>query len=293
MRFYALVLWRLRGVVPSVLQLVYLGNGEILRYEPDEDDLRATERKVEAVWRAIRLAQETRRLAPEPVPPLRLVLLPPVLPDQGRHDPSAARGHPGRCDGRVDRRVRRLSLGSSAGTRAGACDAVPSRRQRRRQQPAQRLRVEPGERCRRRPGRSPSRIGTWLGTHSTVHPAATADLAPVLESSIARHCPGCEAQLGGRGEVRLGVRLAELDAVPGHDAREGARAAAGPGSGRRTAATTSSRARRGCRGRGGRSGAHGRRAATARRSSTRATTPSRSSSTICCGVRSMPMCTRM
>jgi putative RecB family exonuclease len=59
MRFYALVLWRLRGVVPSVLQLIYLGNGEILRYSPDEDDLRATERKVEAIWRAIRLAQDT------------------------------------------------------------------------------------------------------------------------------------------------------------------------------------------------------------------------------------------
>jgi putative RecB family exonuclease len=66
MKFYALVLWRLRGVVPSVLQLVYLGNGEILRYEPDEDDLRATERKVEAVWRAIRLAQETGDWRPSP-----------------------------------------------------------------------------------------------------------------------------------------------------------------------------------------------------------------------------------
>jgi putative RecB family exonuclease len=59
MRFYALVLWRLRGRVPSVLQLVYLGSGEILRYEPDEADLRATERKVEAVWRAIRTAEES------------------------------------------------------------------------------------------------------------------------------------------------------------------------------------------------------------------------------------------
>lgn len=66
MRFYALVLWRLRGVVPSVLQLIYLGNGEILRYEPDEDDLRATERKVEAVWRAIRLAHESGDWRPSP-----------------------------------------------------------------------------------------------------------------------------------------------------------------------------------------------------------------------------------
>jgi putative RecB family exonuclease len=66
MKFYALVIWRLRGVVPSVLQLVYLGNGEILRYEPDEDDLRATERKVEAVWTAIQLAHETGDWQPSP-----------------------------------------------------------------------------------------------------------------------------------------------------------------------------------------------------------------------------------
>jgi putative RecB family exonuclease len=66
MKFYALVIWKLRGVVPSMLQLIYLGNGEILRYEPDEDDLRATARKVEAVWAAIRLAQETGDWQPNP-----------------------------------------------------------------------------------------------------------------------------------------------------------------------------------------------------------------------------------
>lgn len=66
MRFYALVVWRLRGIVPSVLQLIYLGNGEIVRYEPDEQDLLATERKVEALWRAIRLAQETGDWRPSP-----------------------------------------------------------------------------------------------------------------------------------------------------------------------------------------------------------------------------------
>ncbi len=66
MRFYALVVWKLRGIVPSMLQLIYLGNGEVLRYEPDEDDLRATARKVEAVWAAIRLAQETGDWQPNP-----------------------------------------------------------------------------------------------------------------------------------------------------------------------------------------------------------------------------------
>ncbi|HQR26388.1 MAG TPA: PD-(D/E)XK nuclease family protein [Nocardioides sp.] len=59
MKFYALVIWRTHGVVPAMLQLVYLGNGEMLRYVPDEADLLATERKVEALWRAIRTAEET------------------------------------------------------------------------------------------------------------------------------------------------------------------------------------------------------------------------------------------
>ena len=36
MKFYALVLWRMRGEVPTMLQLVYLGNGEVVRYSPDE-----------------------------------------------------------------------------------------------------------------------------------------------------------------------------------------------------------------------------------------------------------------
>jgi putative RecB family exonuclease len=59
MKFYALVLWRLHGSVPRLLQLIYLGNGEVLRYAPDEADLRATERKIEALWQAIRRATET------------------------------------------------------------------------------------------------------------------------------------------------------------------------------------------------------------------------------------------
>jgi putative RecB family exonuclease len=59
MKFYALVLWRLRGVVPSLLQLVYLGNGEILRYAPEEAELLATERKLKALWAAIERAATT------------------------------------------------------------------------------------------------------------------------------------------------------------------------------------------------------------------------------------------
>nr|CAA9354298.1 MAG: RecB family exonuclease [uncultured Nocardioidaceae bacterium] len=64
MKFYALVLWRTLGTVPSLLQLIYLGNGEILRYVPDEADLRATQRKVEALWTAINRATRTGQWLP-------------------------------------------------------------------------------------------------------------------------------------------------------------------------------------------------------------------------------------
>jgi putative RecB family exonuclease len=53
MKFYAVVLWRTRGSIPRLLQLIYLGNGEVVRYAPDEADLRATERKINALWQAI------------------------------------------------------------------------------------------------------------------------------------------------------------------------------------------------------------------------------------------------
>jgi putative RecB family exonuclease len=66
MKFYALVIWRTRGVVPAMLQLIYLGSGELLRYSPDEADLRATERKVEALWKAISQAQRTGDWRPRP-----------------------------------------------------------------------------------------------------------------------------------------------------------------------------------------------------------------------------------
>jgi putative RecB family exonuclease len=66
MRFYALILWRLHGRVPRLLQLLYLGSGEVLRYTPDEADLRATERKLLALWRAIQRATETGDWRPSP-----------------------------------------------------------------------------------------------------------------------------------------------------------------------------------------------------------------------------------
>jgi len=67
MKFYALVIWRLRGVIPRMLQLMYLsGDGEVLRYSPDEADLRATERKLEALWAAISRARDSGDWRPRP-----------------------------------------------------------------------------------------------------------------------------------------------------------------------------------------------------------------------------------
>jgi putative RecB family exonuclease len=66
MRFYALVLWRSQGSVPKLLQLMYLGSGEIVRYAPDEADLRATERKVNALWQAIERARAAGDWRPRP-----------------------------------------------------------------------------------------------------------------------------------------------------------------------------------------------------------------------------------
>lgn len=53
MRFYALAWWRSTGEVPSMLQLLYLGSRDIVRYEPHEAELIATERKILAVRDAI------------------------------------------------------------------------------------------------------------------------------------------------------------------------------------------------------------------------------------------------
>ncbi|HEY8454843.1 MAG TPA: PD-(D/E)XK nuclease family protein [Actinopolymorphaceae bacterium] len=104
MRFYALVLWRLRGVVPRLLQLVYLGSGDVLRFTPDEHDLLATERKLLALWRAIDRAHTTGEWRASPGPlcdwcdhKVRCPAwggTPPPLPEDGSpdvHDPAADR----------------------------------------------------------------------------------------------------------------------------------------------------------------------------------------------------------
>lgn len=59
LKFYALMLYRIHGVVPARLRLVYLGDAKLLEYTPDEAELLAFERGVVALWRAIERATAT------------------------------------------------------------------------------------------------------------------------------------------------------------------------------------------------------------------------------------------
>ncbi len=56
LRVYALLLWRARGRLPRMLQLMYLADAQLVRLEPDEDDLRALERTLLALAEAIAAA---------------------------------------------------------------------------------------------------------------------------------------------------------------------------------------------------------------------------------------------
>lgn len=66
MKFYGLVHWRTTGRVPDLLQLVYLRDGQVIRYAPDAADLLALERNVRAVSSAIQQASATGDFRPSP-----------------------------------------------------------------------------------------------------------------------------------------------------------------------------------------------------------------------------------
>jgi putative RecB family exonuclease len=66
LKFYALMLYRIRGVMPTLLRLVYLGDNQLLEYAPDETELLAFERQVVALWRAIERATEAENFPPRP-----------------------------------------------------------------------------------------------------------------------------------------------------------------------------------------------------------------------------------
>ena len=70
MKFYALVLWRIRGSVPRQLKLIYLADSETLTYQPEAAELERFESTLKAIWAAISKAALTRRLPAQPEPAL-------------------------------------------------------------------------------------------------------------------------------------------------------------------------------------------------------------------------------
>ncbi len=66
LRIYALIYWRIHGVLPHRLQLMYLGDGELLRSTPTSSQLENTEKKLLAVAGEIFSALETGEWKPRP-----------------------------------------------------------------------------------------------------------------------------------------------------------------------------------------------------------------------------------
>ncbi|MEV6300438.1 PD-(D/E)XK nuclease family protein [Actinoplanes sp. NPDC051861] len=66
LKFYALVLWRTRGVVPRVLRLLYLRDAEVCDYSPEAAELERFERTLIALSDAIERAKRDRDFRPKP-----------------------------------------------------------------------------------------------------------------------------------------------------------------------------------------------------------------------------------
>ncbi len=64
LKFYALMVYRMRGVVPGQLKLIYLGDSSTLTYRVDLAELITFQRGVVALWEAITAAVEAARFQP-------------------------------------------------------------------------------------------------------------------------------------------------------------------------------------------------------------------------------------
>ena len=91
LKFYALVLWRTRGVVPRVLRLMYLKDREVCDFSPDAEELERFERTLLALWQAIERATARPRLPGPAEPAVRVVRASGAVPGV-RRDPAAVPG---------------------------------------------------------------------------------------------------------------------------------------------------------------------------------------------------------
>ena len=97
MKFYALVLWRTRGVVPRQLRLMYLADTDTLSYCPDAEELARFEKTLHAIWKAIATASLTGDFRPNPSRLCDWCSHQALVPGQGRHAATV----PGRRAGRA------------------------------------------------------------------------------------------------------------------------------------------------------------------------------------------------
>lgn len=68
MLFYALMVWRVDGVVPARLQLVYLGDGRTLTLDPQAAELVEFEASVRALWERIEATAQAGDFRPQRSP---------------------------------------------------------------------------------------------------------------------------------------------------------------------------------------------------------------------------------
>jgi len=66
MKFYAVAVFRSRGVMPVRLRLIYLADGLLLDYSPDLDELLRFEKTLTAMWQAIQTSGATGDFRPKP-----------------------------------------------------------------------------------------------------------------------------------------------------------------------------------------------------------------------------------
>ena len=200
-KFYALVLWRTRGVVPRVLRLLYLKDAEVCDYTPDAEELLRFERTLVALWQAIERATARAGFPAPAQPALRLVQPPGALPELRRH-PAAVPGSPPpptRCatpaPGRSPRA--RTSESPSPEERAGSASATTGPAGRRPAFRCDRIGLRAVSTATRRPtGSGTDRSACGGGSPSTV-----GSCGPVR----GRRLPGVREHPGGAG--RGGVRV--------------------------------------------------------------------------------------
>ncbi|WP_235174876.1 RecB family exonuclease [Tomitella biformata] len=66
MKFYALLIFRTRGVIPDQLKLMYLADAQNLTLAPQEEELLSFERTLSAIWQTILAAGVTGDFQPTP-----------------------------------------------------------------------------------------------------------------------------------------------------------------------------------------------------------------------------------